>query len=104
MKSAIREMHRQVGDLVLDEGGIAVCGLMVRHLILPAGLAGTAGIVRFLAGDISSGTYLNIMPQYRPEYNACRFPELDRRITGQEYADALRLAARAGLTRGLAIL
>jgi putative pyruvate formate lyase activating enzyme len=104
MKSAIREMHRQVGDLVLDEEGIAVMGLLVRHLVLPAGHAGTAEVVRFLAQEISPNTYLNIMPQYRPEYNACNFPELDRRITGQEYADALRLAARAGLTQGLAIL
>lgn len=104
MKSALREMHRQVGDLVLDEDGIAVRGLMVRHLVLPAGTAGTAEVVRFLAEEISSNTYLNIMNQYRPEYNACSFPELDRGITGQEYSEALRLAARAGLTRGLAIL
>jgi putative pyruvate formate lyase activating enzyme len=104
MKSAIREMHRQVGDLVLDEDGIAVRGLMVRHLVLPAGTAGTAEVVRFLAREISSNTYLNIMSQYRPEYNACSFLELSRPITGQEYRDALRLAARAGLTRGLAIL
>jgi putative pyruvate formate lyase activating enzyme len=104
MKSAIREMHRQVGDLMLDEEGIAVQGLLVRHLVLPAGLAGTAEVVRFLSQEISPNTYLNIMSQYRPEYNACRFPELSRPITGQEYGDALRLAARAGLTRGLAIL
>jgi putative pyruvate formate lyase activating enzyme len=104
MKSAIREMHRQVGDLMLDEEGIAVQGLLVRHLVLPAGLAGTAEVVRFLSQEISPNTYLNIMSQYRPEYNACRFPELSRPITGQEYNEALRLAARAGLTRGLAIL
>ena len=81
MKSAIREMHRQVGDLVLDEEGIAVQGLLVRHLVLPAGLAGTAEVVRFLSQEISPNTYLNIMSQYRPEYNACRFPELSRPIT-----------------------
>jgi putative pyruvate formate lyase activating enzyme len=104
MKSALREMHRQVGDLVLDEEGIAVRGLLVRHLILPAGLAGTAEVIRFLASEVSRNTYLNIMPQFRPEYKACRFPELSRPITGQEYIDALRLADRAGLTRGLAIL
>ena len=104
MKSAIREMHRQVGDLMLDEEGIAVQGLLVRHLVLPAGLAGTAEVVRFLSQEISPNTYLNIMSQYRPEYNACRFPELSRPITGQEYSEALHLAARAGLTRGLAIL
>jgi putative pyruvate formate lyase activating enzyme len=104
MKSALREMHRQVGDLVLDEEGIAVRGLLVRHLILPEGAGGTAEVVSFLAEEISSNTYLNIMPQFRPEYKACRFPELSRPITGQEYSDALRLAVRAGLTRGLAIL
>jgi putative pyruvate formate lyase activating enzyme len=93
-----------VGDLVLDECGIAVRGLMVRHLVLPAGLAGTAEVIRFLSQEISTNTYLNVMSQYRPEYKACRFPELSRPITGREYADALRLAEQAGLTRGLAIL
>ncbi len=104
MKSAIREMHRQVGDLSLDEDDIAVRGLLVRHLVLPADAAGTAEVVRFLVEEISSNTYLNVMVQYRPEYNACSFPELDRHITTKEYGDALRLAAQAGLTRGLAIL
>ncbi len=104
MKSAIREMHRQVGDLVLDEAASQCAGLMVRHLVLPAGAAGTAEVVRFLSQEVSTNTYLNIMAQYRPEYKACRFPELSRPITGREYADALRLAAQAGLTRGLAIL
>jgi putative pyruvate formate lyase activating enzyme len=104
MKAAIREMHRQVGDLKLDEEGLAVRGLLVRHLVLPGGLAGTAEVVRFLAEDISKETYLNIMAQYRPEYNACRSPELNRGITAKEYAEALHLAERAGLGRGLAIL
>jgi putative pyruvate formate lyase activating enzyme len=104
MKAAIQEMHRQVGDLTLDEDGIAVRGLLVRHLVLPEDAAGTAEVVRFLSQEISPNTYLNVMAQYRPEYNACRFLELDRPITGREYADALRLAAKAGLTRGLAML
>jgi len=102
-KSAIREMHRQVGDLVMDEDGIAVRGLLVRHLVLPEGSAGTAEVARFLSQEISKNTYLNIMAQYRPEYNACSFPELDRSITLQEYSEAVRLAAAAGLSRGLAI-
>jgi len=80
-KSAIREMHRQVGDLVMDEEGIAVRGLLVRHLVLPGGLASTAEVVWFLSQEISKNTYLNIMAQYRPEYNACNFPELNRGIT-----------------------
>ena len=102
-KSAIREMHRQVGDLVMDEEGIAVRGLLVRHLVLPEELAGTAEVVLFLSQEISKNTYLNVMAQYRPEYNACSFPELDRSITLREYSEAVRLAAAAGLSRGLAI-
>jgi len=102
-KSAIREMHHQVGDLVTDEEGIAVRGLLVRHLVLPGGLASTAEVVRFLSEEISKGTYLNVMAQYHPEYNACSYPELDRRITPREYSEAVRLAAAAGLSRGLAI-
>ncbi|MCX6677812.1 MAG: radical SAM protein [Methanothrix sp.] len=104
MKAAIWEMHRQVGDLVIDEDGIAVRGLLVRHLVLPEGAAGTAEVVRFLSEEISPNTYLNVMDQFRPEYNACRFPELNRPITGREYAHALRLAAAVGLSRGLAML
>ncbi|MCX5844103.1 MAG: radical SAM protein [Deltaproteobacteria bacterium] len=102
--TAIKEMHRQVGDLALDEDGIAVRGLLVRHLVLPEDAAGTAEVVRFLSEEISPNTYLNVMAQFRPEYNASRFPELNRPITRQEYADALRLASRAGLARGLAML
>lgn len=102
-KSAIREMHRQVGDLKVDEEGIAERGLLVRHLVLPDDLAGTAEVVRFLSEEISKNTYLNVMEQYRPEYNACSSPELDRRITLKEYRDAVQLAAGAGLVRGLAI-
>ena len=104
MKTAIKEMHRQVGDLIMDEDGVATRGLIVRHLVLPGGLAGSAEVVRFLSEEISPNTYLNVMAQYRPEYKACRFPELDRRISAKEYNDVVRLAARAGLTRGLAIL
>jgi len=104
MKSAIQEMHRQIGDLAIDQDGIAVRGLLVRHLVLPEDAAGTAEVVRFLSEDISPNTYLNVMAQFRPEYKAYRFPELDRGITGQEYAHALRLATRAGLARGLAML
>ncbi|MCJ7443760.1 MAG: radical SAM protein [Methanotrichaceae archaeon] len=102
MKTAIKEMHRQVGDLRIEDD-IAIQGLIVRHLVLPDGLAGTAEIVRFLSEEISKDTYLNIMAQYHPEHNACSFPELDRRITLREYHDAVQLAVDAGLTRGLVI-
>lgn len=103
MKTSIREMHRQVGDLSIDEGGIATRGLLVRHLVLPGGLADTEEVVKFLSQEISRDTYLNVMAQYRPEYNACSYPELDRRLTLREHNHAVRLAAEAGLTRGLAI-
>ena len=102
MKTSIKEMHHQVGDLQIEDD-IAKRGLLVRHLILPSNLAGTDKIVRFLADEISKDTYLNIMAQYRPEYKACSYPELYRRITMEEYSDAVKLAVEAGLIRGLAI-
>jgi putative pyruvate formate lyase activating enzyme len=98
-QAAVREMHRQVGDLQLDELGMARRGLLVRHLVLPYNLAGTAEIVRFLAQGISVETYLNLMDQYRPAYNARQFPKLNRRTTRQEYLDALQMALTAGLHR-----
>ncbi|MBN1640267.1 MAG: radical SAM protein [Anaerolineae bacterium] len=97
-QAAVREMHRQVGDLRCDERGIAVRGLLVRHLVLPAGLAGTAQVVRFLAA-LSPDTYLNVMAQYRPCYRAYDLPPLDRPITRAEYAEAVQLALDAGLHR-----
>jgi putative pyruvate formate lyase activating enzyme len=96
-KRAIREMHRQVGDLVLDDRGLAVRGLLVRHLVLPGGLAGTEEVVRFLAEKVSPNTAINVMAQYRPEYRARAFPELCRRVTGAEYLAARDLARDAGL-------
>jgi len=98
-RAAVAEMHRQVGDLQIDERGIATRGLLVRHLVLPNGLAGTAEIVNWLAKEISPNTYINIMAQYRPCYRAHEFPELARRITVAEYAEAVRLARAAGLHR-----
>jgi len=98
-QQALREMHRQVGDLVMDADGIARRGLLVRHLILPEGLAGTDRIVRFLAREISPDTYVNLMDQYRPCYRAAERPELRRRITPEEYAAAQTLARTAGLHR-----
>ena len=98
-QAALREMHRQVGDLVMDADGIARRGLLVRHLVLPNGLAGTDRVVRFLAREISPDTYVNLMDQYRPCYRATERPELGRRITPEEYAAAKALAKRAGLHR-----
>ncbi len=98
-REAIKEMHRQVGDLTMDARGIALRGLLVRHLVLPGGLAGTAEIVRFLAEEISKDTYINIMDQYHPCYKAFNTPPLDRRITSSEYEEAVGLAKKAGLKR-----
>lgn len=98
-KTAVKEMHRQVGDLVTDEKGIALRGLLVRHLVLPDGLAGTEEIVRFIAEKISPDTYTNIMAQYYPCYRAADLPPLDRRITSEEYIKAVKAAQDAGLRR-----
>jgi len=98
-RAAVKEMHRQVGDLVLDREGIAVHGLLVRHLVLPNGRAGTDQIVRFLARTIARGTYLNLMDQYRPSYKAAQIEELNRAITPEEYSRARSAAEAAGLSR-----
>ena len=98
-RNAVREMHRQVGDLKLDEKGIAANGLLVRHLVLPNSLAGSKSILTFIANDISSNTYINIMDQYRPAYKAQKFKDLGRRITQTEYLDVLQIAMEAGLNR-----
>jgi putative pyruvate formate lyase activating enzyme len=96
-QAALKEMHRQVGDLTMDDRGVAQRGLLVRHLVLPDGLAGTAEVVRFLRDEISPNTYINVMAQYRPCYRAHGLPPLDRSITNQEYAEAVHLAQEAGL-------
>ncbi len=98
-QAAVKEMHRQVGDLMLDEEGLAVHGLLVRHLVLPEGLAGTAEVMRFLADDISRDTYVNIMDQYHPDAKATRHPQLNRLIMFSEVDEAMRLARAAGLHR-----
>jgi putative pyruvate formate lyase activating enzyme len=98
-QAAVKEMHRQVGDLVLDEHGIAQHGLLVRHLVLPEGLAGTRSVLAFLAREISPNTYLNLMDQYHPCYRADEYPCLSRSITTEEFSEALSLARQYGLTR-----
>jgi putative pyruvate formate lyase activating enzyme len=96
-QAAIKEMHRQVGDLTMDKQGVARRGLLVRHLVLPEGLAGTAGIVGFLRNKVSPATYINVMAQYRPCYRAHELPPLNRPVTHQEVAEAVHLANEAGL-------
>lgn len=96
-KAAVREMHRQVGDLQMGQDGVAQRGLLVRHLVLPNGLAGTKEVVDFLANRISPNTYVNIMAQYHPCYKAYEIPSLARRISPTEFQEALTLARQAGL-------
>jgi putative pyruvate formate lyase activating enzyme len=102
-RAALREMHRQVGDLAVDEQGLAKRGLLVRHLVLPGDLAGTAAVARFLAEEVSRDTYVNVMAQYRPAYRAreCATDEapLDRRVTREEYRAAVEAMREAGLHR-----
>ncbi len=98
-QACVREMHRQVGDLIVDDRGIARRGLLVRHLVLPADLANTEKVLSFIAREISPNTYLNLTAQYYPCYRADEYPPLDRPITREEYRQALSLASRFGLKR-----
>jgi putative pyruvate formate lyase activating enzyme len=98
-KLAFKEMHRQVGDLLLDERGIALKGLLARHLVLPHGLAGTKKVMHFLAQEISENTYVNIMDQFYPCGKISPNSPLARRITQREYNEALEAAKEEGITR-----
>ena len=98
VKSALKEMYRQVGDLRVEKG-IALRGLIIRHLVLPNKIAGTEEFLKFVSENLSKTTYPNIMRQYRPEYRAFDYPEIARRITSKEYKEALDWAEKYGLNR-----
>jgi putative pyruvate formate lyase activating enzyme len=98
-RQAVKEMHRQVGDLAVDEQGVARRGLLVRHLVLPDGLAGTKEIMEFLAREVSPRTYVNVMGQYRPCGRAAEHPSLGKFLTALEHEQAQQQAREAGLTR-----
>ena len=98
-RAAVAEMHRQAGDLQTDEQGVATRGLLVRHLVLPHGLAGTREVCLFLAERVSRNTYVNVMAQYRPCHRASGFPDLARPISGEEFNEAVGLAHECGLKR-----
>jgi putative pyruvate formate lyase activating enzyme len=100
IKKVIKEMHRQVGDLATNSKGVAERGLLIRHLVMPGGVASSEAILRFIAEEISPHSYVNIMDQYRPEYRAHEYPEIDRRITHKEYIEATQIAKRFHLYRG----
>ncbi len=99
-KEAVKEMHRQVGDLKVDERGIAWRGLLIRHLVLPNGLAGSAEVFKFIATELSLESYVNIMLQYRPMYKAYEYRELNRGLKMSEYREAIEIALEWGLHRG----
>ena len=98
-QEAMREMHRQVGDLVMDEGGVTARGLLVRHLVMPNDVAHTEEIMKFIANELSPNTYVNVMDQYRPCYRGKDDGTINRRITGAEYEKAIDYSLKAGLKR-----
>lgn len=103
VRTAVKEMHRQVGDLILDARGIAQRGLIVRHLVMPGLTEDSEAILRFIADELSLETYVNIMDQYRPCFQARRSPEIARRTTAAEHRAVVAMARRLGLHRGLPI-
>lgn len=100
VRSALREMHRQVGDLAVDESGVARRGLLIRHLVLPEDLAGTGEAMRFIASEISKDSYVNIMAQYRPVFRSGRVKAIDRPVSPEEVRRARQMAVLEGLWRG----
>ncbi len=94
-------MHRQVGELKLDENGIAKRGVLVRHLMMPGHLAETQAVLQLLADELSRDTYVNLMAQYHPgnKVNAVQYSEINRRITSEEYRAAVEFASQVGLWR-----
>ena len=100
-RAAVKEMFRQVGNLVLDdEHGIAKQGLIIRHLVLPGGISGTEEVMKFLAEEISKDVAISLMSQYFPAFKATEFKELNRRITAEEYEEAYQIMQKYGLENG----
>jgi len=96
--AVIKEMHTQVGQLEVDERGIATRGLIIRHLVLPHNIAGTDRFVLWVAKELGPDTCVNIMAQYRPEHRAHEYPKISRRLTASEWEQAMQWATQAGLT------
>ena len=103
VKETLLEMQRQVGDLIIDERGIAQRGLLIRHLVLPSQLAGTKEIMHFIGKEISPSAYVNIMDQYRPCHKAINYPQVSRGTTREEYVEAIEIASQEGLSRGFSL-
>ena len=101
VKEVVKEMHRQVGDLNIDDRGIAQRGLLIRHLVLPNDLSGSEKVLEFIAEEISTNSYVNVMSQYRPAGKARQYVELSRYPTREECNNAINIARNLGLTRGI---
>jgi putative pyruvate formate lyase activating enzyme len=99
-RAAVKEMFRQVGNLITDEDGVAVKGLIIRHLVLPGGISGTLEVMRFIAEEVSKGVHISLMDQYFPAYKADGIPELARKITLDEYESAIDIMESFGLHEG----
>ena len=99
-RAAIKEMQRQVGDLVVDENGVAQKGLIIRHLILPNGIAGSEESLEWLVREVSPTVAVSIMSQYYPAHRAYEYPLLSRRITPEEYTEVVGLVERLGIVNG----
>ena len=97
-QTALLEMHRQVGVAKPGRDGLVRRGLMIRHLVMPNRVSGAKEVIRWIAANLPKDTYLNIMSQYTPMHKAFGYPEISRRITREEYAEAVRAAKQAGLT------
>lgn len=95
---ALLEMHRQVGLHKVDGNGIAIRGVMIRHLVMPNRVAGTEKFVRWVAANLPKSTYVNIMHQYHVDYKAYDFPKIQRSISAEEYLEAMDWAEQYGLT------
>jgi len=99
VRAAVREMHRQVGDLVIDDCGVATRGLLVRHLVMPNDQAGTGSVMRFLAQEVSPRTYVNLMDQYRPSGHASGYRAIARPPRESEFDAALEACRAEGIAR-----
>lgn len=100
LKPVLKEMYRQVGILKIDKDGLAYQGLLIRHLVMPNDIAGSEDILKFIAEELSTESYVNIMSQYRPCFQAVNEPLINRRITSKEYYQAIESAKKFGLHRG----
>ena len=99
-KTAIREMYRQAGPLLLDDAGIAYRGLMIRHLVLPGGMSASRQVLDFIARELSPHIYISVMEQYFPAFKALDEPDINRRITSEEYTEVLDIVEELEFENG----